>query len=179
MAVQTSERKAFLKLRQRANHEANRRDHILGRWYEFTYNDSMAAYAICRCCGMQANIVVDPPVGVEHIYNDAMFNHCAPQKKPAARPLTIEQVRNWNWKQRANVYALHIRNADGSPRRFRVTREQTWKRDPDRLFFVLSGGPQNRGHQRFEIGYEHQLAGWSLDDPDDFSYPYLIPGYGT
>lgn len=171
MTVQTSERKAFLTLRRRATQAANRQDHILSRWYEFTSNNSMAAYAICRCCGMQANIVVDPPVGGEHIYNDAVFKHCAPQKKPLARPLTYEQLVNATWQQKQNVYSLHIRNADGKPRRFKLTRWNTWKREPNRFLIVFSGGPQNSGHQRFELTYREQLAGWSLDDPDDYHYP--------
>lgn len=158
----------LVKLGMRIKDAAGRLDHIMSSFQRITNNIHVTH---CKECGMEAFINLMPGQGQETITGDAVFKHCQPPTKPAARPLTYEQVRSWTWQQQQNVYSLHIRNYNGAPRRFKVTRYQTWKRDPNRLFFVLSGGPNNSGHQRFEITNIDQLAGWSLDDPDDYKYP--------
>ncbi len=60
------------------------------------------------------------------------------------QPLTVEQAKQLTRGTVLNVYDLHgkdlIRNADGTPARYKVTSVKQWKREPNRVVVRVKFG---------------------------------------
>lgn len=67
-------------------------------------------------------------------------------------PLTVAEAKTLQRGTVLNVYDLHsqdfIRNADGTPARYKVTSVKSWKRQPDKVEVVVKWGIHAHYHFR-------------------------------
>ena len=74
------------------------------------------------------------------------------------KPITLEQAKNLEYRDM--LYHLTLKNADGSPMRWRVNgKPKTWKRNPERVKV-----PIKHGLRKFDYLDENNLGYFSLTE---------------
>lgn len=138
---------------------AGRQDHVLTRFRQTPHPNVLKA--TCTSCDMEVYLETHAD-GFTTIYGNATREHCAPQSRPVAKPLTISDLPRIT--AHAKLYHLTARNADGTPLRYRMASVvKRWKTQPDRFRFSLKYGFSAR---TIIITNEDELAALTLDSPD-------------
>ena len=153
--------------RREAERKASRLDHVIAGWRN-AFQPSLYE-GRCTACNMDVMVWYDDENTLQ-MSGQALVNHCAPQPRPAARPMTVDDLDGlYPGKE---VYMLYEYNKRNIPLRLRLASQvQRWKREPSRFRFSLRYGIERH---TYVINTPEQLAHLTLDTPGDFKFPHEL-----